>query len=177
MLANLVEVHKPDDVHFIRIARWFDQKWLRYSGKGLIQNVYNVMPGTSEVALDVYWRDKLTVPPFNSNRVLEQVSFERKDRSYNKVQDPRRIHSGVRTHSARNLNNRIDDLTSSGLFVWFSSSSAQTERASVMTYTVNDAGCGSWFASFMRKGDAWHLHRTKGVDEAFVLTWFPTGRR
>ena len=33
MLVNLVDVHRPSEVYFIRIDRWFDHKWLGYSGK------------------------------------------------------------------------------------------------------------------------------------------------
>lgn len=33
MLVNLVDVHQPSEVYFIRIDRWFDHKLLGYSGK------------------------------------------------------------------------------------------------------------------------------------------------
>ncbi len=98
MLATLVEVHQPSEVYFIRIDRWFDHKWLGYSGQALVSFDYVYW---IETAIDAVWREKLTFPPFNPNRVLEQLSFERVDDVYRRKRDARTIHRLRRSHSAK----------------------------------------------------------------------------
>ena len=170
MLANLVNVHQPNEVHFFRIDRWFDHKWLGYSG---IARVAFDGPGGIDTALDAVWREKLTFPPFNPNRVLEQISFERTNNAYRLNRNARTIHGPSRSHSARNLQNRVAEFTQSGLFVWFSSDTKLLDQASVMSYSVEGETAQSWFASFRRKEDIWGVHRVKGIDKADVQIWFP----
>ena len=51
LLANLVDAYRPGEVHFIRIDRWFDHKWLRYSGKGRV----GFHGWRIDTALDAFW--------------------------------------------------------------------------------------------------------------------------
>ena len=170
LLANLVDSHRPSEVHFIRIDRWFDHKWLGYSGRARV--AFDGLRGV-DTALDPVWRKKLTFPPFNPNRVLEQISFERINDAYHRNHNARTIHSPLRSHSAKNLQNRIADFTQSGLFVWFSSDTKLLDQASVMSYAVEGDTSQTWFASFRRKEDFWSVHRVKGIDKADVQVWFP----
>lgn len=170
MLANLVEAHEPGEVYFFRIDRWFDHKWLGYSGNARV--AFDGQPWV-DTALDSVWREKLTFPPFNPNRVLEQISFRRVGNGYRRNNDVRTIHGSVRSHSAGNLQNRVADFTQSGLFVWFSSNTEDLDHASVMSYAVEGDTAQSWFASFRRKETSWTVHRVKGVDESYVRSWFP----
>ncbi len=175
MLAALVDVHQPKEVHFIRIDRWFDHKWLRFSGMGRVAFFYG---GTAiDTALDPIWREKLTFPPFTPNRVLEQLSFRRADGGYLRNNDARAIHRSARSHSAANLQNRVAAFTNSGLFVWFSSDTKKLDQASVMSYAVEDDSAVNWFASFRKNDGAWSVHRVKGIDEMYVQKWFPLGSR
>ncbi len=170
MLANLVNVHQPNEVHFFRIDRWFDHKWLGYSGTARV--AFDGQPWI-DTALDAVWGEKLTFPPFNPNRVLEQISFERINNAYRRNDDARTIHGPLRSHSAGNLQNRVAEFTQSGLFVWFSSDTKLLDHASVMSYAVKGNTVQSWFASFRRKEDFWRVHRVKGIDKADVQVWFP----
>lgn len=170
MLANLVDAHQPNEVHFIRIDRWFDHKWLGYSG--LARVAFDGWPRIDS-ALDPAWREKLTFPPFNPKRVLEQISFQRVNNAYRQNGDARTIHGPLRSHSARNLQNRISETTQSGLFVWFSSDTRLLDHASIMSYAVEGDAVQSWFASFRKKEGSWRVHRVKGVDETDVEVWFP----
>ena len=73
MLANLVETYQQRrEVYFIRIDHWFDHKWLEFSGKARV--AFDGFRGR-KVALNSVWRGKLAFPPFNPNRVIEQISF------------------------------------------------------------------------------------------------------
>jgi hypothetical protein len=172
MLANLVDAHRPSEVYFMRIDRWFDHKWLGYSGRARVAFEGGLWRDT---ALDAIWREKLTFPPFNPNRVLQQTSYKRIDNTYHPNDDARTIRGPARSHSAKNLQNRVADFTQSGLFVWFSSDTAQLDHASVMSYLVKDGAAVAWFASFLKKEDCWAVHRTKGIDQAAVAAWFPPG--
>jgi hypothetical protein len=172
MLANLVDAYRPGEVYFVRIDRWFDHKWLRFSGTGRV--AFDGYPWI-DTALDAIWRKKLTFPPFNPNRVLEQISFRRDNNEYLENADARTIHGAQRSHSARNLQNRVAVFTNSGLFVWFSSDTGHLDHASVMCYTVQDDSARSWFASFRKTEETWRVHQVKGIDEKFVQRWFPLG--
>lgn len=175
MLANLVASYRPSEVHFIRIGRWFDHKWLGYSGRGRVK--FEEGWPWIDTALDPVWREKLTFPPFNPNRVLEQISFHRDESGYHRNPDARPIHKPERSHSSKNLQNRVVRFTQlgSGLFVWFSSDTAHLDHASVMSYAVKDYRVQSWFASFRKNDGAWKVHKVKGISEAAVQTWFPLG--
>ena len=128
--------------------RWFDHKWLGYSG--IARVAFDGLRG-KDTALDAVWREKLTFPPFNPNRVLEQISFERINNAYRRNFNARTIHGPLRSHSAGNLQNRVAEFTQSGLFVWFSSDTRLLDQASVMSYAVEGGTIQSWFASFRRK--------------------------
>ena len=172
LLANLVAAYQPGEVHFLRINRWFDHKWLRYSGRARVAFRWEGFPWI-DTALDPVWREKLTFPPFNPNRVLEQISYVRVENVYEKTDGARTIHSPRRSHSSKNLQNRIAEFTKSGLFVWFSSDTASLDHASVMSYGVEGDSVQSWFASFQKIEGNWKVSRVKGVAEAEVKVWFP----
>jgi hypothetical protein len=163
MLANLVASYRPVDVHFIRIDRWFDHKWLGYSTKA--------SPRAREYPV---WEEKRMLPPFNPNRVLEQISYQRVGNGYQKNPDARLIHKPIRSRSSRNVQNRIP-YTELGLFVWFSSDTAHLDYASVMGYAVKGIFMRRWFASFRKSDGAWKVRKVKGIAETMVQSWFPLG--
>ncbi|MEM8647271.1 MAG: hypothetical protein AAGF86_13125 [Pseudomonadota bacterium] len=173
MLANLVDAHRPNEVHFIRIDRWFDNKWLGYSGKGRV--AFEEGQPFMDTALDAFWNKKLTFPPFNPNRVLEQTSFGLAGGAYTRKRKSRPIHPAGRTHSSKNLQRRVCDFTQSGLFVWFSSDTLALGRSSILCYSVDGKKAGAWFASFLRTDDGWQVHRTKGMDRNAAAKLFPIG--
>ena len=172
MLANIVDAHRPCEVHFIRIDRWFDHKWLGYSGNakvGLMGNPF------ADTAHEPKWRNKLTFPPFAPNRVIEQISFKRGDGSYRRDDMAQIIHNRLLSRSEKNMQNRVTEFTTSGLFVWFSSQSASNERASVMSYSVAETITQAWFVSLLKRDDQWSVHQTNGIDRDTAVSWFPPG--
>ena len=167
MLANLVDVHKPGEIYFVRIEGWFDHKWLNYSGRARAK--------FDGAYTDPVWREKLTFPPFNPNRVVEQISFLRMDEEYLRNSDAPVIHNPNRSHSAQNLQNRLVAFAQSGLFVWFSSDTANLDHASLMSYSVDGNSLESWFVSFRKKEDVWQVHQVEGIGRNAVQMWFPLG--
>ena len=55
-LDAAVANYRPAEIYLVCIDRWFDAKWLNFSGKVL-------------GALGV-WRSRTTIPPFHPHRVL-----------------------------------------------------------------------------------------------------------
>ena len=65
LIATMVAEKEPNDLYVTRINKWFDHKWLGYSGKGRVK--FEGFPPI-DTALDAIWQDKLTFPPFNPKR-------------------------------------------------------------------------------------------------------------
>ncbi len=73
IVGKLIDKKDIDEVCLIRIKNWFDHKWLNYSGKSVVE--YRGGAGLFDSSLNNEWREKITVPPFNPNRVLSELFF------------------------------------------------------------------------------------------------------
>ncbi len=151
-----------EEVFIIEIKNWFDHKWLKFSGIGRVRFEFS-RDGHQQVALNEFWQEKVTFPPFTPNRVLQQQwhpagEFKRRT----PVHDKKR-----RQHSSWNLQKRVTQYADSALFVWFSSGTRLNDRGSVMLYQVCNGEVSAWYASF-RKADGWMLHLTKGTTREAV---------
>jgi hypothetical protein len=110
-----------------------------------------------------------TEPGELQTRVATEHHWERaSDGEYGRAVGRFRIHREERQHSSANLQRRVVDLTDSGLFVWFSSTSAKDTRGSLLVYIVNDGTTIPWFASMKTDGDGWSLGEVKGLGRAEV---------
>jgi hypothetical protein len=152
---------------------------MSFSGKG---RVFFDSPFASHagVSLDEMHQEQLTFPPFAPTRVAAEQHWERgSDGEYTRAVERFRIHRIQRQHSSANLQRRIVDLTDSGLFVWFSSTSAKDTRGSLLVYIVNDGTTIPWFASIKTDGGSWTLGEVKGLGRAEVeeLLGHPPGVR
>jgi hypothetical protein len=146
-----------DEVFIIEIKNWFDHKWLKFSGIGRVpfDSPRNDHP---QVALDEFWQEKITFPPFTPNRILRQQWHPAK-----KLKRGTPVHvTERREHSSWNLQMRVTQFARSALFVWFSSGTKRNDRGSMMLYQVHDGSVSAWYASF-RKAASWVLHLTKGI--------------
>jgi len=159
LIAGLVEHHAPEEVYLVRIANWFDYKWLGFSGIGRVP-----FPGVSiHTALGEFRQEQVTFPPFTPNRVVTQHYFCRTTHGDFEEQAPAHLlHRTVREHSARNLQRRVADFSHSAVFIWFSSHSAANRRGSVMVYTVRSRQVDAWYAP-LQHDVGWRLGRVKGV--------------
>ncbi len=61
VLLRLLQQHAPAEAFVIRINKWFDHKWLDFSGIGRVKFDGGLM---IEVALDEFRQDQTTFPPF-----------------------------------------------------------------------------------------------------------------
>jgi hypothetical protein len=165
--AGLVFRYRPALVCAMQVERWFDHKWLAYSGKGRVPFDSPSLdhPG---VSLDPIFQDQVTFPPFNPNRISREIHWRRGENGdYETAERSFWVHPRVLEHSARNLHRRVLDATDSGLFVWFSSLSL--DRASLMVYVANDGAVIPWFASFGRIDGVVKLAAVKGLGREEVL--------
>ena len=92
IINGAVSTHQPTDVRVFKIDHWFDHKWLGFSGKVL-------------GALGV-WRNKLTVPAFVANRIVNQWQYVQNETSaeYQMAGPGPNIHLGG--SAAENLHRR-----------------------------------------------------------------------
>ena len=47
------------EIKLVKIKNWFDHKWLKFSGKGIIH--FSATTHPDKIALASVWRDKITV--------------------------------------------------------------------------------------------------------------------
>ncbi|MCU1268994.1 MAG: hypothetical protein JWN74_288 [Acidobacteriaceae bacterium] len=164
LVQGLISQHEPEALWIIHIDNWFDHKWLRFSGMGGIASPFligGLATRYDSVKVEFY-QDKLTFPPFTPNRVLGQWSYIRTGDDYREAALPVLPHDSKRRRSPMNLQRRIQDLSHSACFVWYSGNTVANGRGSVMVYNVAAGGLESWFAAFKRQ-EGWKLQATKGV--------------
>ena len=153
-LNNAVESSHPNEVYVVQVDGWFDYKWQQFSG--------TVM---HEIAV---WRNNLTLPPFHPSRILSERYFRlRPDLKLYAVASAKPLH--INQPSGANLQRSIRDISSSGIFVWYSQISKDSDRASLMLYSVDAGEASGWYAGFARK-DEWRLAQVKGTSRKAAAT-------
>lgn len=151
-----------DEIMNVKIKNWFDHKWLNYSGKKIIHYENTLHP--DKVAISNDWKEKITFPPFNPNRVLSEQYFRKKstgNQHFEKV-----IHKNQR--STENQQNQVSRRTDNGLYIWYSSNSNTNGRGSLMMYRVAINKVETWYASIVKKED-WQIEQTKGIGKNELL--------
>jgi hypothetical protein len=162
IVARLDEYNEPDEVFIIEIKNWFDHKWLKFSGIGRVP-FDHFASDHSQTALDEFFQDKITFPPFTPNRILNQWLW-----TYGASKRRHPVHrKNQRQHSSWNLHKRVSQFAKSALFVWFSSGTQSNDRASLMVYKLDGKVVDAWYAS-LRKAAGWKLDRTKCIERSAV---------
>jgi hypothetical protein len=169
IVDGILARHQLKELFVTAIDNWFDHKWLRFSGIGVVPFESPSFMNMADAALDEFSQDKVTLPPFSPKRITRQSYFRRDGRTLVYVKQERRtpLHKKQRESSSKNLQRRIQDISDSGFFVWYSSNTLSQERASIMAYLVKNHEIETWFASFLR-GAYWKLHDTKGIDRELI---------
>jgi hypothetical protein len=166
LVSGLVRRNAPENLWIIQIDNWFDHKWLRFSGIGVVDFQFPAFMDRYDAALDEFHQDKVTFPPFAPNRIMAQWSFARVGADY--VEVPSQVpHRSEKQSSEANLQRRVQDFSHSASFVWYSAKTVANGRGSVMVYNATVAGVECWFAAFSRQ-ETWKLHATKGVSREEV---------
>ena len=166
LVGGLVMRESPEGLWIIQIDNWFDHKWLQFSGIGTVDFQFPAFMNRYDAALDEFYQDKVTFPPFSPNRVMAQWSFARVGDDY--VEVPSSVpHESEKQPSSANLQKRVQDFTCSACFIWYSANTVANGRGSVMVYSVIGDRVKCWFAAFARL-HGWKLHKTKGISREDV---------
>jgi len=164
LIRGVLAENKPQEVYIVTIDNWFDHKWLKFSGIGVVPFEFPAFMNRDDGALDEFRQPQVTIPPFSPGRVVAQRYFHRgRDGFYTEAEPPTLLQKISRQRSAKNLHRRIHNVSDSAVFVWYSSNTLVNERASVMVYSVKNQHVETWFAAFRKDAD-WKLHLTHGVD-------------
>lgn len=153
IISSLIDSYRFDDVFMIRIDNWFDHKWLNYSGKSVVQFQDSQL---IESALQDEWREKITVPPFNPNRVLSEMFFG----INSSVGTDKTLHTVKASND--NIHNRIINFSTNGLFIWYSSETERNQKGSVMIYKVQQGKVETFYVSF-ENNKHWKAKQVKGI--------------
>jgi hypothetical protein len=168
IISGLVNDKFPEEIFVIQIDNWFDHKWLNFSGIGRVTFSEAIALSDPDTALDEFWQDKITFPPFSPNRIVAEYGFLRDERGDCHPSNlAPYVHSRERASSCENLHKRAVDFASSAVFVWFSSHTKSNRRGSVMVYEVSGSEVHTWFASFSKE-EAWELMQTEEISRQQV---------
>jgi hypothetical protein len=163
IIMGLVEKFQIDEILLIKIKNWFDHKWLNYSGKSVVQFHGGYL---IETALQDEWREKITIPPFNPNRVLSET-FYRIRQTNNKIFE----NSLHKTKSSNdNIHNRITNYSKNGLFVWYSSDTELNKTSSLMIYRVQNGFVETFYVSF-ENINGWKIKQAKNITPSELTTF------
>jgi hypothetical protein len=162
LLRGLLTTHVPAELWIIQIDNWFDRKWLQFSGLGIVDFQWHGLINRFDAALDEFYQDRLTFPPFPPNRVLGQWSYVKGSVGYTEAPLPILPHPTQRRRSEQNLQRRVQDFSQSACFLWYSSNTRANGKGSVMVYRTEAHKVENWFATFNRD-KSWTLHATKGA--------------
>jgi hypothetical protein len=166
LVRGLVKRESPEALWLIKIDNRFDHKWLRFSGIGCVDFKFPAYMNQFDAALDEFYQERVTFPPFTPNRVVGQWSFVRTGDHY--VEMPLAVpHRSEKQPSEMNLQRRVHDFSRCACFLWYSANTVANGRGSLMVYDLVGERTECWFAAFTRRSE-WKLLTTKGIRRAAV---------
>lgn len=160
ILNACIDRYHPGDIYVVAIDHAFDRKWQRFSGKVL-------------GALGT-WNRRLVIPPFDPQRVVSQCFYRLHSSGGYQLASARPLH--IEQSSGHNTSRWLSQVSESGLFIWYSSGTTNTNQASVLLYQIDDTGTSDWFASFTRNGE-WKLNRVCDISRRVLEDMINLPRR
>jgi len=138
-------------MHIVHIDNWFGERWLGFRGKFL------GAVGCHSHSL----KEALTIPPFHPNRVLSEYEYIISDTGIEK----RPVENDKTLHYHRKSNDNLKmNITTDGLYAWYSANTIGNSQGSVMIYVVDN---GKYFALYtmFEKKECWKLVRSAGITQ------------
>jgi hypothetical protein len=150
VVRGVIDAAAPELVFITRIDRWFDAKWVGFTGKVL--------------GLCGHWRrsvDRCTLPPFVGNRVVSESCFERAaSGSYgSREHPPLHVRQWAENNQRRSIRRVIGRPCT---LVWFSGATAETGHGSLMVYDWTPEEWRAWHVTY-RRDARWRILRTHGT--------------
>ena len=163
LITGISRTKKFETVTITKVKNWFDHKWLNYSGSeavpfesgGLVNN---------DMALSDKWKDQITFPPFNPNRIISSRTYLL-NREVLKS-DLRPIHRYQ--VSGQNLQNRVDLQPENFLYAWFSSNSQINKKGSLMIYELFNKSVTNWYCQ-MELNKVWKIGKSKNISRERLI--------
>ncbi|MBK9153021.1 MAG: hypothetical protein IPM25_02170 [Chloracidobacterium sp.] len=149
-LANTVQ---PEELFLVKIDHWFDFKWRGFQGKLL-------------GALGLRGFEKLRIPPFIPDRVVEQRHFKIDGGEYSEREAGLHFYQS----SSENLTRKcLVAVSAPRLFIWYSGGTKDFHRGSLMAYVIEPEGTKSFYIS-LSKRSAWGSLKTDGISKNEALS-------
>ncbi|HMS11383.1 MAG TPA: hypothetical protein PKE66_17970 [Pyrinomonadaceae bacterium] len=153
LVNRLVDTVSPGELYLVKIDHWFDFKWRGFQGK---------LHG----ALGLRAFERLRVPPFIPDRVIEQRHFEKDGGGYNEQEAGLHFYQS----SSKNLTSKcLVAVSSPRLFIWYSGGTKDFHRGSLMVYVIEPEGPKSFYIS-LSKGTEWGSLKTDGISKNEALS-------
>lgn len=182
LVAHFASEVAPKEVYVKRINKWFDRKWLKYVGNGLIPfpqmevQFLETDCESSKVsvqALDGQIQEGLALPPFNPREIGYPYYWPQgEDGTYDEgIDKPRLLQIPLFQYSSLHLQSRVASFTDTGLYVWFSSNTGKEGRGSIMTCLVKDGDTQVGYASLERQS-GWKIEKVEGTNIGILEDWF-----
>lgn len=152
---RLVTSFAPGEIFLVKIDHWFDFKWRGFQGKLL-------------GALGLRAFDKLRVPPFIPDRVIDQRRFELDGERYHEREAGLHFYQS----SSDNLTRKcLVSVSDARLFIWYSGGTKNVGRGSLMAYIIEPEGSRSFYISLFRN-KVWGSIKTDGISKNEALSLF-----
>ena len=141
IIAGVERRFETEQCYVVKIDNWFGQRWLGFSGKGLLG----------------WHKQKLTLPPFVPSRVVSQHRFLSEGTRPGPQQ-----HLHVWQPSAENLHRYADIVVHEASVFWYSGGTKENNRASFMAYVLTPEGHWPWYIG-LRKKETWEVVEALGI--------------
>jgi hypothetical protein len=152
----------------MKIDSWFGSRWLGFSGKALGLVSIRNKPYKPPYRL----ADKIRIPPFVPARVLSQRRFSAPD--YREV-DPREpLH--LQIPSTHALRRKAAEVAPGELLTWYSGSTAENGRGSLMAYVPVEGSYWAWYVGFERDNH-WRIRESWDIKSDMFLALVEEGAK
>jgi hypothetical protein len=113
IVDGILARRQPHELYIAAIDNWFDHKWLRFSGIGVVPFEFPAFVNCAEAASGEFSQDKITLPAFSPRRIIRQSYFRRDGGTPVYVKQERRTlhHKKHRESSSKNLYRRIQKIS------------------------------------------------------------------
>jgi hypothetical protein len=147
------------EVYLVHVDNWFDHKWLGWWSRWQHKEL-----------------EELCVPPFNPNRVRSQKHFIWDTNSSRWMSagqgKPLHFRQPGRCSSRAQL---LDQLSKSGVFIWYSGNTVTNRAGSVMLYLSGAEGY-AWYASFTKE-EHWKVEDEFRITRRELVAFEERGRQ
>jgi hypothetical protein len=156
VVNKVVSSVQPRDCYILQLDNWFDHKWLLWPGQ---------RPWAEGTV-----HEKTPLPCFNPSRVVRQLHYVRAAHApeYTLAPETKIIH-GYDGWYPRKTHRWVSDFSDSGVFVWYSGSTASNGQGSLMVYINTKATRSAWYAAFRKKRE-WAVSACKPISRREIET-------